>query len=424
MKTSNFSDTVGAVRSPAALDANDAAAPYLLRQPVSDREQKLLGYELRWSQATAADKSSGSSDLTRLLDRLNAIDPARPLGDKALVFADCTDADLALDLQGFGLADRVVLQLPKLAPAHIAAALPRLQRLRDQGFHLALGAQALHPAYASWMPLVEFVFLDASAEPTKVALAIKQLGQSRKINVIAQRVVTRELCTRAIELGFGGLMGPYFAQMPASVRSAANPAQATLIQLIALVQREADVSEIEQVLRHDPALSFKMLRYVNSAGFGTGREISSFGHAVMLMGYKPLVRWLTMVLATVTDGSGAGMLSRMAVVRARLLELLAQDAGLAAEKDNAFILGAFSLMDVMLRQPLDRVLKQVVLPEAVRDALLHRAGSLGTLLRIAENCERWVTDTATPPDDWMGMAVQSVTERHLEALAWSESLGI
>lgn len=424
MKTSDFSDTVAAARPQAISEADAVAAPYLLRQPVSDREQKLLGYELRWSQATAADRHSGTSDLTRLLDRLNAIDPERPLGDKALVFTDCTDADLALDLQGFALAERVVLQLPKLAPAQIAAALPRIQRLRELGFHLALGAQALSPAYASWMPLVEFVILDASAEPTKVALALKQLQQSRKINVIAQRVVTRELCTRAIELGFGGLMGPYFAQMPATARSAANPAQATLIRLIALVQREAEVSEIEAVLRHDPALSFKMLRYVNSAGFGAGREISSFGHAVMLMGYKPLVRWLTMVLATVTDGSGAGMLSRMAVARARLLELLAQDAGLNSEKDNAFILGAFSLMDVMLQQPLDRVLKQVVLPESVVNALIHRAGSLGTLLRMAENCERWVTDAAAQPEDWMGMAVQSVTERHLEALAWSESLGI
>ncbi len=323
--------------------ANDAAAPYLLRQPVSDRDQKLLGYELRWSQATAADKSSGTSDLTRLLDRLNAIDPARPLGDNALVFADCTDADLALDLQGFGLADRVVLQLPKLAPAHIAAALPRVQRLRDQGFHLALGAQALHPAYASWMPLVEFVFLDASAEPTKVALAIKQLGQSRKINVIAQRVVTRELCTRAIELGFGGLMGPYFAQMPASVRSAANPAQATLIRLIALVPARSrrGRNREEFATRPGAQLQDAALRATPPA-LARAREISSFGHAVMLMGYKPLVRWLTMVLATVTDGSGAGMLSRMAVVRARLLELLAQDVGLAPEKDNAFILGAFS----------------------------------------------------------------------------------
>lgn len=424
MKQSDFSDTVTAVRPEAPHGATVAAAPYLLRQPVSDRDQKLLGYELRWSGVTAPDRSKASSDLTRLLDRLNAIDPDRPMGEHALVFTDCTEGDLSLDLQGYALASRVVLQLPKLAPAQIATALPKIQRLQQHGFRLALGAQALSAAYASWMPLVDFVFLDASAEPTKVSLALKQLGQSRKVKVIAQRVVTRELCTRAIDLGFAGLMGPYFAQMPSTVRNAANPAQATLIRLIALVQGEADVAEIEGVLRHDPALSFKLLRYVNSAGFGAGKEISSFGHAVMLMGYKPLVRWLTMVLATVTDGSGAGMLSRMAVVRARLLELLAQDLGLDREKDNAFILGAFSLMDVMLRQPLDRVLKQVVLPDTVRDALLHRAGSLGTLLRMAENCERWVSDAATQPEDWMGLAVQSVTERHLEALAWSESLGI
>ena len=146
MKISDFSDTVAAARPPVTSETSAAAMPYLLRQPVSDREQKLLGYELRWSQATVVDKHNGTSDLTRLLDRLNAVDPERPLGDKALVFTDCTDADLALDLQGFALAERVVLQLPKLAPAQIAATLPRMQRLRELGFHLALGAQALSPA--------------------------------------------------------------------------------------------------------------------------------------------------------------------------------------------------------------------------------------------------------------------------------------
>ena len=189
-------------------------------------------------------------------------------------------------------------------------------------------------------------------------------------------------------------------------------------------EREADAVEIEQVLRRDPALSFKLMRYVNSAGFGAGREVSSFRHAVMLVGYQPLQRWLFLVLATVTEGNGASMLSRMAVVRGRLLELLAEDAGLQAERDNAFILGVFSLMDVMLGQPMARVLEQVVLPDATKAALLQRTGRLGQLLKIAESCERWVADTGHQPEDWLDMSGTSVTLRHLEALAWSESLGI
>lgn len=424
MLLNEFSKTIAAPSPQGASDVQAGDSAYLLRQPISNRQQKLMGYELRWLHAGAAEGALRGSPLARLLNLLKSFDAAQPLGAEALVFAELLPQELLAELPVCEFGARVVLQLPKLEPTQIGVAVPQLVQLRKLGFRLAIGAQALSPAYAEWLSHVDFAFLDASAEPGKVALALKQLGGGQKVSLVAQRVMSRELYSRAADLGFSGFMGPYFAQLPAKTRSAASPLQASLIKLIALVQREADAGEIEQVLRRDPALSFKLMRYVNSAGFGAGREVSSFRHAVMLVGYQPLQRWLFLVLATVTEGNGASMLSRMAVVRGRLLELLAEDAGLKAERDNAFILGVFSLMDVMLGQPMARVLEQVVLPDATKTALLHRTGRLGQLLRIAESCERWVADAGHQADDWMDMSGSSVTLRHLEALAWSESLGI
>jgi c-di-GMP-related signal transduction protein len=423
MLLNEFSKTILAPAANDIAEPRSGGSAYLLRQPVSNRQQKLLGYELRWLHA-GADGALRGSPLVQLLNLLKGFNPTQPLGADALVFAELPQADLFAELPACDFAARVVLQLPKLDASQIGTAVPRLAQLRKQGFHLAIGPQALAPAYAPWLEHVGFAFLDASAEPGKVALALKQLGGEKKVCLVAQRVMTRELYSRAADMGFSGFMGPFFAQLPMKTRSAASPVQASLIKVISLVQREADAGEIEQVLRRDPALSFKLMRYVNSAGFGAGREVSSFRHAVMLVGYQPLQRWLFLVLATVTDGNGASMLSRMAVVRGRLLELLAEDAGLGAERDNAFILGVFSLMDVMLGQSMAKVLEQVVLPDATKAALLNRAGQLGQLLKLAESCERWVADAGHHPDEWMGISGTAVTLRHLEALAWSESLGI
>jgi len=189
-----------------------------------------------------------------------------------------------------------------------------------------------------------------------------------------------------------------------STRCASKPAQKT----------------IEEVLKKDPSLAFNLLRLINSAGFGLRQEITSLRQAVLLLGLKKLFRWAALLL-TATRASGApSPLAHTAVVRGRLMELLALEIFSQEEADQAFVTGIFSLLDVMLGMPMEAALGLLNLPAAVVAALLRHEGTLGDLLTLAEACE--MNDDAAFDRAAHNLRLTSpqINLAHLQALAWAD----
>jgi c-di-GMP-related signal transduction protein len=134
--------------------------------------------------------------------------------------------------------------------------------------------------------------------------------------------------------------------------------------------------------------SYKLLRYINSAGFGLSCEIQSFRHAVSMLGYDKLNRWLSLLLATASKDPMAPALMYTALLRARLMELLASGLVDKSEYDNLFITGAFSLLDLLLGVSMEQVLEAMRLPEPICDALLGNGGRYQPFLELALASER------------------------------------
>ena len=131
--------------------------------------------------------------------------------------------------------------------------------------------------------------------------------------------------------------GYWFAQPTLIEGQTLRPSQAAILQLINLVRKQAGTTEIEEVLKRDPTLSFNLLRFINSAGFGLRTEVTSFKHAVMLLGLKKLFKWAALLMTTSTGGGVAPAVGTTAVVRGRLMELLAAEALPPEECDHAFV---------------------------------------------------------------------------------------
>ena len=134
----------------------------------------------------------------------------------------------------------------------------------------------------------------------------------------------------------------WFFKRPAkSAAKTLNPGQAQIVRVLNLVRKNADIKEIETALKHDVALSYKLLRYINSAGFGLSCEIQSFRHAVSILGYNKLNKWLSLLLATASKDPMAPALMHTALTRAHLMEVLGHGLVDRQEYDNLFITGAF-----------------------------------------------------------------------------------
>ena len=180
-----------------------------------------------------------------------------------------------------------------------------------------------------------------------------------------------------------------------------------VIQFINLVRKQASTAEIEDLLKKDPTLSFNLLRFINSSGFGLSCEITSFRHAVMILGLKKLFRWAALLMTTSRAGGAPPAVGQTVVVRGRLMELLAAELLPPEVCDNVFAVGVLSLLDTMLGVPLEKVLESVALPEPVMDALLRRTGVFAPFLELTIACES---------GDEVAFA------KNAEAPTWAESL--
>ena len=147
-------------------------------------------------------------------------------------------------------------------------------------------------------------------------------------------------------LGVRLFQGYWYSKPVVETSQSIRPAHAVIIQLINAVRKGAPTEQIEEVLKRDATLSFNLLRYINSSGFGLSTEITSFRHAVMILGLKKLFRWAALLLTMSREGGVPPAVGQMAIVRGRLMELLAAELLPAEECDNAFVTGVFSQITV------------------------------------------------------------------------------
>ncbi|MCO5104508.1 MAG: HDOD domain-containing protein [Burkholderiaceae bacterium] len=413
--------------SPASSDpvaAGDVAV--IARQAIVDAKRAVFGYEL-FDRSTAHDAHTAASDAALLFNALS-YGGAEALVGKLTVFINCTHESLAGGHLELIHPDKVVLEVPTLSdgatPEAIAACLDIFSELKTRGFRLAFDQQVLRRAYASWLPMAAFIKLDMSAFKPELAGPLVQFARTySQAEIVAEKVETAEQFQRMADLGVKLFQGYWFAKPSLVQAKTIRPSQATIIQLINLVRRQGSTAEIEELLKRDPTLSFNLLRFINSSGFGLQCEITSFRHAVMILGLKKLFRWAALLLTTSRAGGSPPAVGTMAVVRGRLMELLALELLPAEECDNAFVVGVFSMLDTMLGMPLDKALNSVALPESVVDALLHDRGIFAPFLALAKACESGDEAAFAHNAEQLQLSNHQVNWAHLQALAWADSLG-
>jgi EAL and modified HD-GYP domain-containing signal transduction protein len=172
-----------------------------------------------------------------------------------------------------------------------------------------------------------------------------------------------------------------------ATRNADQPALQAIVQLIDQVHKEADISILENTLKHDPPLAYKLLRYINSAAFGLSVEIGSFKHAIMVLGYHRLKRWLALLLATASKDPNMRPVMFAAVRRGLLMEELGRHTGNEEMRNELFICGVFSLLDRMFKQPFAELLKTIPVPEQVFQALVDGTGPYEPYFRLVTAME-------------------------------------
>jgi c-di-GMP phosphodiesterase len=161
-----------------------------------------------------------------------------------------------------------------------------------------------------------------------------------------------------------------------------------IVELMNRVDRQESIDRLEAVLKNDPTLAFRLVRYINSAAFGLRVEISSFRHAIMMLGYQKLKRWLALLLASASTDVNMKPVMFAAVRRGLFMEELVRSSGDEQMGSEMFICGVFSLLDCMMGQPFEQLLKSIPVPQDVFDALVQGSGRYRPYMELVRAVEQ------------------------------------
>jgi len=399
---------------------------FIARQPIVNSGHNIIAYELLFRHAAHAQSARVTSDvdagITVIANALCNMGTEWLLKGKQ-AFINMEIPMLMSSFSSLLPKDNVVIEVLETVQV-TDEILARLQELKQEGYRFALDDFHYHPDSEPLLPYADYVKLDVLAHsPEDLARMVKAV-RCYPVKLVAEKVETLEQFNHCRELGFDFFQGYYFAHPETLVERVINPVHTTVLQLMEKVRQGADVKDLEALFKKDVALTFKLMRYINSAGFGLSCEVQSIRHAVSILGMQPLYRWLTLLLVTAGSNATSPALARTAITRGRLCELLGKSELPRGDQDNLFIVGVFSLLPAMLEMTMEQVLERIVIPEKIADALMDRSGLYGPFLSLAEAVE---SGDASRLDDLtlsLMLSPDQVSQAHLQSLAWVEQLGL
>ena len=405
--------------------APQASVTMIARQAILNSQQTVIGYELFNRSRTGPDHTA-ATDVALVFSALSHAG-TEDLVDKKLIFVNCTHESLAGGHLELIAPDKVVLEIPplgRLADDEVSTRLPMLTSLRERGFHLAFNHTVLQSDYATWLPLADYIKLDLSVlAQEQLAVLISYAGRHSQAKLVAEKVETAQQYDVVSSLGIELFQGYWFSRPSLVQAKLVTPSRTAILKLISLVRKQASTYAIEEVLKKDAGLAFNLMRLINSSGFDLALEITSFRQAVMLMGLKKLFLWAALLMTVSRNGAPPPSAGSTAVVRGRLMELLALELHDRELADEAFMVGIFSLLDAMLCMPMESALKLITVPEPVADALLRLEGVLGMLLKLAQACEGSDNGAFDEASHALGLSSSQINGAHLQALAWADHIG-
>jgi EAL and modified HD-GYP domain-containing signal transduction protein len=356
----------------------------LAYSPVIDRNRTVIATRLTVMPLTQGAALDASALLAALADTW-------PEGGQHL-WLNVASESLLQDLLQAEVPAHIFIEVPAfmaLDPANSAA----LLALHDRGNTLLLKGRPLQELPREVLPCFKYSIIDYNDDrriqqgnPNLPSTAPE--GTVRNISHVQAGITSIEEMELSFRKGALAVLGwPIDNVIDQSSKPADQPALQVIVQLIDQLHRGEDIDDLENTLKRDPPLAFKLMRYINSPAFGLSVEISSFRHAIMILGYQRLKRWLALLLATASKDPNMRPVMFAAVRRGLLMEELAKISGDDEMRNELFICGVFSLLDRMFRQPFSELLKTIPVPERVFQALADQSGPYEPYFELVQAIE-------------------------------------
>ncbi len=390
---------------------------FIARQPIYDRNLAVVGYELLYRSGNMdvavfndADQASRDTILNSFLHI--GIDN---LVGSALAFINLPENFVINEALTPMFKEQSVLEILEDTEAR-PEVIDGIKRLKQEGYRIALDDFRHREKLDPFLELADFVKIDVSEKNEDEIQADIDYLQGRSLKAVATKVETAEIHNACLKMGFDYFQGFFFCR-PQLVKQKYMPANKLVVLnvLSKLQDPELEIDDLEAVLAQDVTLSYKLLRYINSAAFSLRSEVESIKDAVVLLGLINIKHWISLILMSKVVANKPKELIVTALVRGKMCELLAKKY----KPDIApqmFIIGLFSVLDALMDTPMIELLDTVILSMPIKLALLDMEGEHGELYQQVLFYDQHQWDKI----DSSKFEIGALAEAYLASVQWAD----
>lgn len=389
----------------------------IARQPIYNHKLELYGYELLFrdldpNSAGVTDGDMASSQV--IVNTFINIGIENIVGHN-FAFINLTRNFIVSEILLPMSSKQVVLEvLEDIYPDEEVIA--GLLKLSKHNYIIALDDFVYQPNLDPLLHIANLVKIDLFKSRHNLEEQVKLL---RKFNVklLAEKIETQDEYDLCKELGFDFYQGYYFNRPNIINRKDTLSNKLVLLSLINKLQDpNASMEELERIIVQDVALSYKLLRYINSAAYALRKKVESIKQALVLLGTQTVKHWATLIVMSTLNSNKPNELMTIALIRAKMGELLSERRGTKI-KDQMFTVGLFSILDSLLDISMFELLNMVALSDAIKSALLEHSGEMGDILNRVLLYEQGQWNEL----DIQNTEVPELSVAYLEAVKWADN---
>jgi EAL and modified HD-GYP domain-containing signal transduction protein len=396
---------------------------FIARQPILDRYENVYGYELLsrpgdeevWPFVNGGRGEEDASTGTPAFEGMEEI------ADGTRAFIECPREAL---VGGYAAAlprDQVALEIPATRESD-EEVVKACRGLKDAGFMIAL--ENFQSAWEGPLAdVADIIKLDVTASSDRTQWLLIRKYRPRGKIFVADKVEKRTQFQAAVQQGFSYFQGQFFLRAQPYAAPEVTPTKLVYLLVLGAVTRpEINVQEVADTIKHDLALSYKLLRFLNSARFAFHSRIRSIRHALLLLGQNEIRKWIGLISVAALGEGGPPILVKLALIRAAFCEALAPLVGEPKRQSDYFFLGLLSSIDVLMRRPMRVVLAELPITPDVSAALVGEQNPLRDVLQTVISYEQGNWEECSQLAKRLALKEEALPELHLHALRWSREL--
>ena len=395
----------------------------LARQPIFDVNRRLFAYELlyRGVELLSLDNVGGNRATSSLLTSSFFTEGLEKISGNKPCFVNFTE-DLLLEniAESFPVDTIVVEILEDVQPTREIIAI--CQKLKDRGYTIALDDFVYHKKFIPLIELADIIKIDFILTPVDEIHDTLDYLSSYKVDFLAEKVETNEEFIKASKLGFKYFQGYFFAKPEVMRIKELTTSKLTLLNLLSeITKKDVSAKKMTEIISADVSLSYRLLRYINSAYFSLIQEVESISHAVSYLGEDEIKRFVILAVISEISSNKPAELVKLAAIRAKFCEKLGQESPGQTKSNELFMLGLFSLLHAMLDTAIADVLKKIPLSDDIKQALIHQQGPLSVFLKIVTAYERGNSEVCFKALDRLQVPKNKLYPAYLSSLEFADN---